>query len=152
MSFIRSPKDFFAGLLFILFGVAFIWLARDYGFGTARRMGPAFFPLVLSGILIVIGIVIGVRGIAVTEEPPRGFTFKGLLLVIVSTVLFAILVRNAGVPIATALLVAVSAFASQRFKWMPTLVLAIGMAVFCVVIFVYALGLPMPVRGPWLGG
>jgi hypothetical protein len=152
MSFIRSPKDFFAGLLFILFGVAFIWLARDYGFGTARRMGPAFFPLVLSGILIVIGIVIGVRGVAVTEEPPRGFTFKGLLLVIVSTVLFAILVRNAGVPIATALLVAVSAFASQRFKWMPTLVLAIGMAVFCVVIFVYALGLPMPVRGPWLGG
>ena len=152
MSFIRSPKDFFAGLLFILFGVAFIWLARDYGFGTARRMGPAFFPIVLSGILIVIGIVIGVRGVAVTEEPPRGFTFKGLLLVIVSTVLFAILVRNAGVPIATALLVAVSAFASQRFKWMPTLVLAIGMAVFCVVIFVYALGLPMPVRGPWLGG
>ena len=94
MSFIRNPKDFLAGLLFILFGIAFIWLARDYGFGTARRMGPAFFPIVLSGILIAIGLVIGVRGVAVTEEPPRGFTFKGLVLVIVGTLLFGLLVRQ----------------------------------------------------------
>lgn len=152
MSFIRSPKDFYAGLLFILFGLAFIWLARDYGFGTARRMGPSFFPIVLAGILVAIGLVIGVRGIAVTEEPPKGFTLKGLVLVIFSTLLFGVLVRNAGVPVATAVLVAISAVASQRFNWKPTLVLAIGLAIFCVVVFVYALGLPMPVRGPWLGG
>ncbi|WP_341914515.1 tripartite tricarboxylate transporter TctB family protein [Ferrovibrio terrae] len=152
MSFIRNPKDFFAGLLFILFGIGFIWLARDYGFGTARRMGPAFFPIVLSGILIAIGILIGVRGVAMTEDPPKGFTLKGLVLVTLSTLIFGFLVRTAGVPIAVALMVAVSAIASQRFNWKPTLVLAIGMAIFCVVVFVYALGLPMPVRGPWLGG
>ena len=152
MSFIRNPKDFYAGLLFILVGIGFIWLARDYGFGTARRMGPGYFPIVLASLLVVIGLVIGLRGVAVTEAPPAGFTFIGLLLVIVSTLLFGLLVRNAGVPVATALLVAISAFASKRFNWKPTLVLAIGMAVFCVVVFVYALGLPMPVRGPWLGG
>lgn len=152
MSFVRNQKDFFAGVLFILFGVAFIWLARDYGFGNPRRMGPAFFPIVLAGILVAIGIVIGVRGIAVVEEPPRGFTLKGLLLVILSTLVFAVLIRHAGVPVATALMVAVSAFASQRFKVLPTVVLAIGLAIFCVVVFVYALGLPMPIRGPWLGG
>jgi hypothetical protein len=152
MSFIRNPKDFFAGLLFIAFGIGFIWLARDYGFGTARRMGPAFFPIVLSGILIAIGILIGVRGVAMTEDPPKGFTFKGLALVTLSTLIFGFLVRTAGVPVAVALMVAASAIASQRFNWKPTLVLAIGMAIFCVVVFVYALGLPMPVRGPWLGG
>jgi hypothetical protein len=152
MSFIRNPKDFYAGLVFILVGIAFIWLARDYGFGTARRMGPAYFPIVLSGILICIGLVIGVRGVAVTEDPPQGFTFKGLALVTISTVMFGVLVRTAGVPVATAVLVCISAAASQRFNWKPTLVLAIGLAVFCVVVFVYALGLPMPVRGPWLGG
>lgn len=149
---IRNQKDFYAGLLFIVFGVAFMWIAQDYTFGTARRMGPAFFPIILSAILIVIGIVIGVRGVTVDEEPMRGFTLKGLVLVIVSTVLFGALVRTAGVPIATAALVAVSAYASQRFNWKPTLVLAVGLAVFCVVVFIYALGLPMPVRGPWLGG
>jgi putative tricarboxylic transport membrane protein len=149
---IRNQKDFYAGLLFIIFGVAFLWIARDYTFGTARRMGPAFFPVILSAILIIIGIVIGVRGVMVAEEPPRGFTLKGLVLVILSTVLFAALVRTAGVPVATAILVAVSAYASQRFNWKPTLMLSLGLAVFCVVVFIYALGLPMPVRGPWLGG
>lgn len=149
---IRNQKDFYAGVLFIIFGVAFLWLAQDYTFGTARRMGPAFFPIILSAILIIIGIVIGVRGVTVTEEPPRGFTLKGLTLVILSTVLFGALVRTAGVPVATAVLVAVSAYASQRFNWKPTLMLSLGLAVFCVVVFIYALGLPMPVRGPWLGG
>lgn len=149
---IRNQKDFYSGLLFILFGAAFMWIAQDYAFGTARRMGPAFFPVILSGILIAIGIAIAVRGVAVSEEPMRGFTLKGLVLVIVGTLLFGFLVRTAGVPVATAALVAVSAFASQRFNWKPTLVLAIGLAVFCVVVFIYALGLPMPVRGPWLGG
>jgi hypothetical protein len=149
---IRNQKDFYSGLLFILFGVAFMWIAQDYNFGTARRMGPAFFPVILSGILIAIGIAIAVRGVMVAEEPMRGFTLKGLVLVIVGTLLFGFLVRSAGVPIATAALVAVSAYASQRFNWKPTLVLAIGMAVFCTVVFIYALGLPMPVRGPWLGG
>ncbi len=149
---IRNQKDFYSGLLFILFGVAFMWIAQDYNFGTARRMGPAFFPVILSGILIAIGIAIAVRGVAVPDEPMRGFTLKGLVLVIVGTLLFGFLVRNAGVPVATAALVATSAYASQRFNWKPTLVLSIGMAVFCVVVFIYALGLPMPVRGPWLGG
>lgn len=149
---IRNQKDFFSGLIFILFGVGFIWLARDYGFGTARRMGPSFFPIVLSSLLVLIGIVIAVRGVSVTEEPPTGFTFKGLLLVIVATLLFGFLVRSAGLIVATPVLAAVSALASKRFNWKPTLVLAIGLTVFCIVIFVYALGLPMPVRGPWLGG
>ncbi|WP_137045592.1 tripartite tricarboxylate transporter TctB family protein [Pseudolabrys sp. FHR47] len=152
MSIIKSQKDFFAGLLFILFSIGFLWLAKDYNFGSARRMGPAFFPIVLASALLVIGVIIGIRGVAVTEEPPRGFTFKGLVLVIVGTLLFGVLVRHAGVVVATAVLVAVSAFASQHFKLMPTLVLAVGLAAFCAVVFVYLLGLPMPIRGPWLGG
>lgn len=149
---IRNQKDFFAGLLFIIFGLAFMWLARDYNFGTARRMGPAYFPMVLSAALVIFGIIIGIRGVAVSEGPIRGFTLKGLTLVIVSTVLFGALVRTAGVPVATAVLVIVSAYGSQRFNWKPTLVLALGLATFCVVVFIYALGLPMPVLGSWLGG
>lgn len=152
MSFIRNPKDFYAGLVFILVGIAFIYVGRDYGFGTARRMGPGYFPIVLSGLLICIGLVIGLRGVAVAEEPPKGFTLKGLLLVTVSVLLFGVLIRTMGIMVATAVIVCVSAVASQRFNWKPTIVLAIGLAVFCVVVFVYALGLPMPVRGPWLGG
>ena len=148
---IRNQKDFLSGLMFIAFGAAFIFIAQDYTFGSARRMGPAFFPIVLASILVLIGLVVAVRGLLVGEEPPRGFTWRGLLLVIISTLLFGALVRGAGLVVATPVLVGISAFGSHLFKWKVTAMLAIGLTAFCVVVFVYALGLPMPVIGPWLG-
>ncbi|MFN4310717.1 MAG: tripartite tricarboxylate transporter TctB family protein [Ferrovibrio sp.] len=148
---IRNQKDFLSGLMFIAFGAAFIFIAQDYSFGTPRRMGPAFFPLVLASILVLIGLVVAVRGLLVEEEAPRGFTWRGLLLVIASTVLFGALVRGAGLVVALPLLVCVSALASHMFKWKITAILAVGLTAFCIAVFVYALGLPMPVIGPWLG-
>ncbi|WP_300300831.1 tripartite tricarboxylate transporter TctB family protein [Ferrovibrio sp.] len=148
---IRNPKDFLSGLMFIAFGAAFIYIAQDYTFGSPRRMGPAFFPVVLAIILVLIGLVVAVRGLLVTEDPPRGFTWRGLLLVIVSTLLFGALVRGAGLVVATPVLVCISAFASHLFKWKITAIIAIGLTAFCVIVFVYALGLPMPVIGPWFG-
>jgi lysylphosphatidylglycerol synthetase-like protein (DUF2156 family) len=149
---IRSQKDFYSGLLFIAFGAAFMWIAQDYGFGTARRMGPGYFPVILSGILMLIGLIVAIRGLAVSEEPMRGFTLRGLVLVIISTSLFAFLVRGGGLAIATLVLVAVSAVASRRFHWKPTAMVAVGLTIFCVIVFIYGLGLPMPARGPWFGG
>jgi hypothetical protein len=149
---IRSWKDFLSGLMFIAFGTAFIWIGQDYAFGSARRMGPGFFPVVLASILVLIGLVVAVRGLLVDEERPRGFTWRGLLLVLVASIMFGVLVRTAGLALATAVLVMLSAYGSREFRWKPTVVLAVGLTIFSVVVFVYALGLPIPVIGPLLGG
>uniref|UniRef100_UPI002FDE9823 tripartite tricarboxylate transporter TctB family protein n=1 Tax=Pelomicrobium sp. TaxID=2815319 RepID=UPI002FDE9823 len=66
--------------------------------------------------------------------------------------LFGALVRGAGLVPATAVLVLVSAYASVYFRWFPSLALAAGLTLFCALVFVYALGLPLPLLGPWLGG
>ncbi len=47
---IRSPKDFWTGVIYVGFGAAAWWIARDYSFGTASRMGPGYFPTVLAAI------------------------------------------------------------------------------------------------------
>lgn len=68
---IKSEKDFWAGLMFIAFGLFFAvyalgtpeWLDRiagqvlipGYQFGSAVRMGPAYFPAVLGGLLAALG-------------------------------------------------------------------------------------------------
>lgn len=148
---LKGKKDFYAGLMFMIFGAGFLWVAQDYPFGTARRMGAAFFPIILSLILIGFGAIISIRGLLSAGEPPRGFTLKGLFLVIVSTLLFAVLVRGAGLAAATFILVCVSAVASARFHWKPTLVSAVGLTIFCVAVFIYGLGLPMPAIGSWFG-
>ena len=53
-SFVRNPKDFFTGLIFIAFGIGFLLIAQHYPLGSARRMGPAYFPTILSVVLILL--------------------------------------------------------------------------------------------------
>jgi len=149
---IRGAKDFWTGLIYIFFGSSAIIIARDYGMGRAIKMGAAYFPTVLGGLLILIGIIAIVRSFLKAGTPIGAFTFKGLALIVVSTVLFGLLVRGAGLVIALPLLVIISASASKDFRWLPSLALAAGLTLFCVLVFLKGLGIPLPVIGPWLGG
>jgi hypothetical protein len=148
----RNPKDFWTGLLYILFGSSAILIARDYGMGTGGRMGPAYFPTTLGGLLIVIGAISVIRSFIVHGAPIGTFAFKGLALVSVSVLIFGILVRGAGLAVALPILVIISAYASKRFRWGPTLLIAAGLTIFCSLVFIRGLGIPLPIMGPWFGG
>ena len=73
----RNPKDFWTGLLYILFGSSAILIARDYGMGTGEE-GPAYFPNILGGLLIVIGAISVIRSFIAHGAPIGTFAFKGL--------------------------------------------------------------------------
>jgi hypothetical protein len=79
------------------------------------------------------------------------FAWRDLLLILSSTVLFSILIRNAGLVAAVVTIVVVGAYASTRFRWGYALLLAFGLAAFCALLFIKALGLPIPMIGPWFG-
>lgn len=149
---IRAPKDFWSGLMFLAVGVAAFVIARGYPMGTATRMGPAYFPIVLSGLLALIGLVVLVRSFLVPGERIVGFAWRPLAYVAVSTVLFGVLVRGGGLVLSLLVLTVLSAWASRHFTWKAAVALAIGLTVFSVLVFVKALGLPMPALGAWLGG
>lgn len=148
---IRNPQDFWSGVIFIVFGLAAVIIGQDYSMGSAGRMGPAYFPTVLGGLLTVIGSIGVVRSMIKSGNPVGRFAIREIFLVMLSVVIFGILVRGAGLAVSVILLVMVSGYASIKFKVVPYLLLAIGMAVFCVLVFVKALGLPMPMFGLWLG-
>ena len=127
----------------------FFWFSRDYSLGTGRRMGPGYFPTVLSVLLMLIGagvLLVSLR----SKEQVTGFAWRGFASVIAGTVLFGVLIRDAGILVAVAVLVLVSAAGNPQTRWLSMGVLAIGMSVFCYGIFVRLLGLPIPVLGPWL--
>src|SRR6185295_9990012 len=113
---IRNPKDFWIGLIYIFFGSSAILIARDYSLGTAIKMGPAYFPTILGGLLVLIGVVSVIRSFIVAGIPIGAFGFKGLGLVTLSVVVFGFLVRGAGLVVALPLLVIISAYASIRFR------------------------------------
>ena len=148
----RNPKDFWTGIIYIVVGAAAIFVARDYGLGTPRKMGAAFLPGVLSVILIVIGIISLVRSFIRPGTPIGRIAIKGLLLVAGATVLFGFIVRGAGLLIAMPVLVIISAYASDKFNWRTSIVMAVVLTAFCILIFLKGLGIPLPILGSWFGG
>jgi hypothetical protein len=146
---IRSPKDFWSGVLYVGFGLAAIVLGRDYGMGTALRMGPAYFPTVLGTVLAVIGSISLVRSFLVPGEAIGTLAVRQLALITVAVLLFGFLVRGAGLVVVIPMLVLITAYASIHFRWLASILIAIGMTVFCVLVFSKGLGVPLPILGPW---
>ena len=149
---IRNPKDFWSGLLFLGVGGAVVLLARNYQLGTALKMGPGYFPTALGGLLALVGLIAVARSFIRPGTAIEPFHWKLLLMVLGATLLFGVLVRNAGLIAAVAVLVLMGASASVYFRWRVAIALTVGLVIFSVVVFVKALGLPMPLVGPWLGG
>jgi len=149
---VRNAKDLLAGLLFLAFGLAFLTLAQDFPLGSARRMGPAYFPVVLSLVLIGIGVATAARAVLIAGPPVRDIALKALALVTASVVLFGLLVQRAGLGLAVAALVLAAAAASRNSRVLPALLLAAALGAFCVLVFVRVLGLPFPAFGSWLLG
>lgn len=147
----RNTKDFWTGLFYIAIGSAALIISRDYGMGTAVRMGPAYFPIILSVLLVTIGIISLIRSFLKPGAPVGDFAWKGFFFVIASTILFGFIVRGAGLLIALPLLIIISSCASTRFRWQYSLALAAGVTVFCILVFQKGLGVPIPIVGPWFG-
>ena len=147
---IRSPKDFWAGMLYAGFGGIAVIFARDYGMGSGARMGPAYFPTVLGSLLLLIGFASIVRSQAKDGEPLGAIAWKPMLLVTAATVLFGLLLRAAGLVPAIVVLVLVSAAASVKFRfaWRALGLMALLVA-FCALVFVEGLGLNVPLLGAW---
>lgn len=150
---IRSPTDFWTGVIYLLIGTGGHLIARRYSFGTAAQMGPGYFPFFISALLAMCGLAS--IGVSFTREGKSidPLAWKPLFLVVGSVVIFAFLVAKIGLVLSLAALILISAAASDRFRfeWMPMLGL-FGLIVFCSVVFVIGLGVPLPLVGPWILG
>ena len=147
----RALKDLLAGLAFVALGLAFAGQALTYDLGSPLRMGPGFFPLVLAGILILLGGIIVAEGFVSPDEVPIGpIAWRGLVLLIAALLFFGLTVRRLGLAPAMFVAVFMSALASHRTGLLTALVIAAALTTFCILIFIYGLGVPLPLLGPWL--
>jgi hypothetical protein len=142
---IKSPKDFWSGLMFVASGLFFaIWAITHYQMGTAVRMGPAYFPTMLGGLMVVLGLII-LAGSLVMEGPkvPQ-FFFRPLLMISLGLVLYGYLMKPLGLVGATAALVYVGALGGHEFRWKEVTILYVILILFSWLVFVKGLSLPFP--------
>lgn len=137
-------KDFWAGLMLIGIGAAAMFIARDYRFGSAVRMGPGFFPTILGGILVAFGICIVAVGLRSGEKIQERLSIRALILLPLSLVLFGVLMERAGFIPALAALVFVAAASGREFRIMEVLLLTVFLTVTSAALFIWGLGLPYP--------
>jgi hypothetical protein len=144
MSKVKNAKDFWAGLMFIVFGLAFLIVSKNYAMGSAVRMGPAYFPTVLAGIQVLLGAVVFVRAFLskVENGAVNKLHLKPLFIILGAVVLFAVLLKPAGLVIAIFALIMVSAFGGNDFRFKEILIVTIILVAGSVAVFYYGLGLP----------
>ena len=149
----RSRKDLLSGAIFIGFGLAFGVTASTYDFGSALRMGPGFFPLVLGSLLVLLGVGIAVKSVVAGEEDRvTPVPWRAVALIVASLLLFGVTIRPLGLAPALFLTVFLAAMADRKARVVPALLVAASLTVLSVLIFVEALQLRLDLLGPWLGG
>jgi hypothetical protein len=149
----RAVTDVLAGLIFVAFGLLFAITSLGYELGTPLRMGPGYFPLVLGGILVFLGLLIVGKGFipsASAEGRLGSVPWRALVLIVLALLFFGLTVRGLGLVPATAVTALLTALASYRTGILGAAAIAAGLTVLCVLIFVVALQLRLPLFGPWL--
>jgi putative tricarboxylic transport membrane protein len=146
---IRSPRDFWAGLLFIGIAALFIALAARYRFGEAHRMGPGYFPILVGALLAVLGTIVAARALVFDGPALEGFHARPLLVTLVAIALFGLTLDKLGLAAAIAVLVMVSAYADREVNLMRSAALAVLLTAFSIAAFVWLLGLPLQVWPEW---
>ena len=153
---IKSQKDFFSGLMFLLVGIAFAWGSSSYSIGTGARMGPGYFPMVLGVLLAGLGLIITITSLVVETvdgDPIGSFAWKPLVFIIAGNLVFGASIGglpSIGLPpmgliFGIFALTFVSSNAGDEFKFKEVLILAVVLSLFSYAAFIMLLKLQFPV-------
>lgn len=145
---IKSQRDFWSGLMFVVVGLAFAWGATSYSFGSSANPGPGYFPFGLGLLLALLGALVLFK--ALTLESDGGdligrIAWRPLLVVSASVALFGFALPRLGLVLTLPLLVALSAAAGSEFRWRDAALNAVLLTAGCWLIFIYLLKLQIPV-------
>lgn len=142
----RLTKDIIGGLLFTGIGGLALFIAWDYEFGSALRMGPGYFPRVVSALMLILGLIQiwqGIRNQPVGEGIGR-IAWRPLIIVTLSIVGFGLLIAPFGTVIAVSFMVLFSFFADPNRSWKSLpFILALAIA---IPILIFNVGLKMPLK------
>lgn len=139
-----TSADIWSGLLCAAFGVFFITASIGYDFGSAMAMGPGYFPIWLASGLVAFGALLVIKGLAGEPERMSQSAWAPALIVLGGIAVFAVLQERAGFFVAGFLLVLIGSLATASFRRVELAVFAVGLVLFVALVFVYGLGLAIP--------
>jgi putative tricarboxylic transport membrane protein len=146
-----ARQDFIGGLVVIAFAAFVYWQAADLPAGSAGGLGPGMLPKSLAVLLGALGALLSASAVGKAGVPLGRFTIRGPLFVIGAVVAFAFAIRPLGLVVAGPLAICIGALATNEVRPVETVVVGAVVTAFCIGLFKFALGLPIPLA-PWLLG
>jgi hypothetical protein len=146
-------KDTAAGLLFVVVGLAFAYAASTYRMGVVSSMGPGYFPFWLGILLTFLGACVFVSGVRAGETAAARldrWDLKSLVIIVGSIALFGVLLAPLGLIGAIVVIVVASSLASPEFNWGVTILNTAILIALSLAIFVWGIGLPLPLLPAFL--
>ena len=125
---IKSQRDFWSGLMFVVVGAVFAIGATNYSMGTSARPGAGYFPLMLSVIMAILGAIVLFKSL--TIESTDGDRIGS---------------------IAWKPLIIISSLAGDEFKWRGVILNAIVLTIGSWAVFVWGLKLTIPLWPRFFG-
>ena len=105
-------RGLFLAVIALVFGIG----ATRYQVGTFAHAGPGLFPLLVSGILGAIALVMIVRSRMVAPVP-MNFNFKNIAIVLTSLIGFALVSEKVNMVAGILFLVFVCTAAGDTYSW-----------------------------------
>jgi len=151
---IKSQRDFWSGLMFVVVGVVFAVGATNYSMGASARPGPGYFPLILSIIMAILGAIVLFKALTIETEggdPIGSIAWKPLIVIVVAILVFGALLPRLGMVITIPILIVITSFAGDEFGWKGVIANAVVLTLSSWLIFVLGLKLTIPMW-PWFMG
>jgi Tripartite tricarboxylate transporter TctB family len=167
---IKSERDFWSGLMFIAVGVGFAIGAMNYSMGPpcpaqapcatslyarfsqlSAHPGAGYFPLGLSLLLALLGCIVLFKSLTIESaggDRVGAFAWRPLVVIVFAIVVFGLMLEPLGMLLAVPVLIVITSFAGDEFRWRGVIVSAIVLTTASWAIFVLGLKLTIPVW-PW---
>lgn len=152
---IKSQRDFFSGLMFIIVGVVFAVGATNYSMGSSAKPGAGYFPLMLSVIMAILGAVVLFKSLTIETEggdPIGSIAWRPLIVIVVAIAVFGLTITRLGMIASIPILIIIVSFAGDEFSWPGVVAAAVVLTVASWVIFILGLKLTIPLWPSFIAG
>ena len=151
---IKSQRDFWSGLMFVITGVVFAWGATNYSFGASARPGPGYFPFGLGLLMALLGAVVLFKALTIETEdgdPIGKIAWKPLITIVASIGVFGVALPRLGMAISLPILIVMASLAGDEFHWKDVLINIVVLTVGSWAIFILGLKLVIPLWPSFMG-
>ena len=148
---IKSHRDFWAGLMFLVVGVGFAIGATNYSMGTSARPGAGYFPLGLGVLTALLGALILFEALTIETgdgEPVGKIAWRPMIVIFSTIMVFGALLPRLGMILTIPVLIVMTSLAGDEFQWRGVAINAAVLTFSSWFIFIWGLKLTMPLW-PW---